>query len=513
MAETRVVIADRTRLDRRALLAALVVFAFHAAFASRYDLFRDELYFIVCGQHPAFGYVDQPPLVPLLAAGLYAIGHGAFALRLPGAIVSGALVYLAARFVVLLGGGRLAAAPAMLAVAIAPMLMGLTAVLNTTLFDPLLWTAVAYLLARAIRFDDDRALIGAGMVVGLALEIKYAMLFWAVGLAIGILVTPQRRLVLRPALWIGLALGVLIALPSFVWQAAHHFPFLELGAAAKDKNADVALGPFLANQAMVMNPASAPLWIAGLVGPFVVARLKDMRFVPIACLVVLVIVRLGHGKDYYMAPCYPVLFVLGAVTLAPLVTTVARKLVAGLVAVAAIAVSAVIAPITLPLLSPFGLAHYMTRIGFTPQAQERSFAGTSLPQVFADQLGWHDFTRQVVDAWARIPPADKARTAIKLDNYGETAALDIFGRPAGLPPSLSGHNQYYLWGLRGQDPVNLLVVQRDVEALRPYCSSVEVLATTSSRFAMAYENGKAIALCRGLKQPLATLWPQIKHFD
>ena len=516
--------STRAPVDRPALLAALAVAAFHTSFASRYDLFRDELYFIVCGQHPAFGYVDQPPLVPLLAAGLYALGHGAFALRLPGALVAGALVWLAARFVALLapgpmgGGGRLAAGLAMLAVAIAPMLMGLTAVLNTTLFDPLLWTAVAYLLARAIRRGDDprdggRALIGAGLIVGLDLEIKYAMVFWAVGLAIGLLATPQRRLLLRPATWIALAAGALVALPSFVWQALHHFPFLELGAAAGDKNADVALGPFLANQVMVMNPALAPLWIAGLVGPFVLARLKDLRFVPIACLVVLVIVRAGHGKDYYLAPCYPVLFVLGAVMCAPLVTTVARKALAGLMVVAAVAVSAVVAPVTMPLLSPAMLPGYMARIGFAPQQQERSFVGTRLPQVFADQLGWHDFTRQVVDAWERIAPGDRARTGIKLDNYGEAAALDLYGRPAGLPPSLSGHNQYFMWGLRGQNPTNLLVVQRDVGALRPYCTSLEVLATTSSPFAMTYENGKKIALCRGLRQPLERLWPQIRHFD
>ena len=498
---------------RCAMIGAALVTLFHAALGGRYDLFRDELYFIVCGQHPAFGYVDQPPLVPLMAAGLYQAGHGAFALRLPGAIVAGALVWLVARFVSLLGGDRLAAAGAMLAVVIAPMLMGLTAVFNTTLFDPLAWTLTAYLLVRAIRLCETRSLIAAGLVVGVDLEIKYAMMFWAVGLAIGLLATPQRRLLLRPALWIGLGLAAVVALPSFLWQAQQHFPFLELAAAAKDKNVEIALGPFLINQVVVMNPALAPIWIAGLVGPFIVARLRDLQFIAVACLVVLVIVRVGHGKDYYMAPCFPALFVIGAVTLAPLVTTTARKVAAWLVVASAVTISAVIAPMTLPLLSPFALISYMARIGFAPQAQERSFAGTELPQVFADQLGWHDFTRQVVDAWSRIPPVDQVRTAIKLDNYGEAAALDLYGRPAGLPRSLSGHNQYYLWGLRGQNPVDLLVVQRKVNDLRPYCTSVEVLATTSSRFAMAFENGKAIALCRGLRQPLDRLWPQIKHFD
>ena len=262
-----------------------------------------------------------------------------------------------------------------------------------------------------------------------------------------------------------------------------------------------------------MNPALAPLWLAGLAGPFVVARLRDLRFVPVACLVVLVIVRAGHGKDYYMAPWFPVLFVLGAVTLEPLLTGSTRKTMAAIAVAAAVAFSAAVAPIALPLLSPFGLATCMARTGFAPQQQERSFAGTQLPQVFADQLGWHDFTRQVVDAWDRIPPADRPRTAILLDNCGEAAALDIYGRPAGLPPSLSGHNQYGLWGRRGQNPQNLVVVKRDLTALQPHCGSIEVLAVTASRFAVAQENGTMIALCRGLKQPLTTLWPRIRHYD
>src|SRR6185437_13251364 len=120
------------RLDSTALVSALIVFAFHLALAGRYDLFRDELYFIVCGQHPAFGYVDQPPAVPLMAAALYKLGLGAWGLRIPTSVAAGALVWLAVRFVRLLGGGKLAIGLTALACAIAPMLMGLLATLNTS---------------------------------------------------------------------------------------------------------------------------------------------------------------------------------------------------------------------------------------------------------------------------------------------------------------------------------------------------------------------------------------------
>ncbi|CAN5587684.1 glycosyltransferase family 39 protein [soil metagenome] len=499
------------KVNPAALVPALIVFAFHVALGARYDLFRDELYFIVCGQHPSFGYADQPPAVPLIAAALYKLGLGAGGVRLPAAVAAGALVWLAVRFTRLLGGRGLAIALAALACAVAPMLMGLVATLNTSAFDPLAWTAIACLMVKAVRDGDDRALLFAGVVAGLALQVKYATLFWMVGLSLGLLLTPERRLFLRPAFWIGAGLAALIAVPSFVWQLFHGFPFLELGAAAQTKNADVALLPFLANQVQVMNPAFAPLWVAGLVAPFAVKRLRDLRFLVIAALVVLVIVRLGHGKDYYIAPLYPMLFVIGAVALAPLARGLTGKVAAGVGMAAAVAFSALAAPVALPILSPSALIAYMTRIGIAPQQQERSFKGTVLPQVFADQLGWHDFTAQVEAAWKRIPASERAATGIKVDNYGEAAALDLYG--TGLPAALSGHNQYFLWGLRGQNPRDLLVIQHDLDALRPYCRQVVQLGTTWSRYAMAYENGKVIALCRGVTPPLTTLWPQLKNYN
>lgn len=499
--------------DRTVWIIALVVALFHAAMGARYDIFRDELYFIVCGQHPAFGYVDQPPLVPLIAATFYKLGLGAFGVRLPLAVAAGAMVVLAVRFAQLLGAGRLGVTLAMLAVCIAPMLLGLGAAFSTTSLDPLAWTAIAFCLVRAIRLGEDRMLIVAGAIAGVDLEAKYAVPFWAAGIMIGLLVTPQRRLLMRPALWLGLGLAAVIALPSFLWQRTHGFPFLELMAAAGDKNVDTPLGSFLLNQVFVMNPVLAPLWIAGLLGPFLVAGMRDLRFLPIACLVVFLLTRLGHGKDYYLAACYPTLFVLGACAIGDWAKTRLRHRVTMAGAGLAILVTLVMLPICLPVLPPPLLVTYVTRLGIAPQQQERSFRGTVLPQLFADQLGWHDFSAQVLAAWHRIPEGQRRQAGVKVDNYGEAASLDLYAGPLGLPPVLSGHNQYFLWGLRGQKPVDLLVVQHHVERLRPYCRDTIVLGETWSPYAMATENGKVIAWCRGVRAPLDQLWPEVKDYS
>ncbi|MDB5093470.1 MAG: hypothetical protein JWO85_1571 [Candidatus Eremiobacteraeota bacterium] len=493
--------------DPVALAIALPTFVAHLALANRYDVFRDELYFIVCGRHPSFGYADQPPLVPLLAAGFYGLGHQTWLLRFPVVLAAAALVFLTVRLARLLGGAGGAAAAAGIAAAVAPIFLGLFSTFNTTVFEPLAWTAVAYALARSALLDDRRALIWSGVVAGVALEAKYALASWLVALALGVAITSERRLFARRELWIGLALMVLIAVPSVVWQAANGWPFVELLRAAGDKNAAVSPIAFMLNQVVVMNPLFAPLWIAGLAAPFVWRDLARVRFISIAYVVVTVLIVAGHGKDYYLAAAYPALFALGGVALERVVrSAMARAAYLG----AAVALSALIAPVTMPILPPAALAGYMRSLHFTPQQQEKGFAGTALPQEFADQLGWRDFVREVGAAFEALPPDVRARTAVLVDNYGEAAAIDIYGAPYGLPGALSGHNQYALWGLRGQEPQHILRVHRRIE---PYCRDVRVVGTTASPYAMSFENGKTIAFCRDLTSRPAVFFSGLKFFS
>jgi hypothetical protein len=501
------------RRDTLALGCGLLAFGLHALCAARYDLFRDELYFIVCGRHPAFGYADQPPVVPLLAAGLYALGHSTWLVRLPATLAAGALAWLSVRFARFVGGDSVAAAGAALCVTVAPMLMGIVATLNTTSLDPVAWTAIAGCLVYAVKIGDRRALFVCGVIAGIDLEIKYALVLWCVSLAVGLALTPERKLLARKDLWLGIAAAALIAAPSLIWQALHGFPFLELAAAAREKNTDTPPPAFLLNQVLVMNPVLAPVWLSGVVGPFAIPRLRPLRFLPLAFMICAALVILSHGKDYYLAACYPVMFIIGAVAIAHWVKAAAGRAALAAWAAMAVAVSVLFSPLALPVLSAPELKTYMLRLPLKPQQQEKSFKGTLLPQVFADQMGWHDFTAEAGAAWTLIPASERGRTAIKVDNYGEAAALDVYGHAYGFPPVLSGHNQYYLWGLRGQNPVNLLVVQNHPERLAPYCEEATVLATTFSPDAMAYENGKVIAYCRGLKMDLKSIWPQVKDYN
>jgi 4-amino-4-deoxy-L-arabinose transferase-like glycosyltransferase len=296
-------------------LIAGIVALVHLLFAGRYDFFRNELYFIICGRHPAFGYVDQPPLVPLISAATQMFGNNLWLLRLPAVVSAVSVVLLAAAFTRLLGGGDFADSLAAVSSGVAPVLMALTNNLDTSTFEPLIWTAVAYLLTRAIGYEDRRALIWMGLVVGVGLESKYGILIWLIGLALAVLVTSSCRIIFYRELWIGIAIALAIALPNFIWQAVHNWPFLELvhNDSTSGRNLTGTPLEFVVNQVRLLNPVLAPLWLAGIVTPFVRSDLRKVQFLAIAFLSAIGIILFSHGKDYYLAGAYPTLFAIGAV--------------------------------------------------------------------------------------------------------------------------------------------------------------------------------------------------------
>jgi 4-amino-4-deoxy-L-arabinose transferase-like glycosyltransferase len=187
----------------------------HLLVAGRYGYFRNELYFIDCGRHPAFGYVDQPPLIPLLAAATQAFGHSLWLLRLPAVVAAAALVPVTAAFARLFSGRTVVVVTAAVAAALNSALAALTATLTTTTFEPLAWTGCAYFIARYIVRRDANSLLWAGAVAGLAMEAKYGILMWLAGLFLGLLLF-HRDVFLTKKLWLGVGIAALIAMP--VWR-------------------------------------------------------------------------------------------------------------------------------------------------------------------------------------------------------------------------------------------------------------------------------------------------------
>jgi hypothetical protein len=485
---------------------AAVVAIVHFAVAGQYDIFRNELYFIVCGRHPAFGYVDQPPLVPLIAAATQWGGVHTWLLRAPAALSAIFIVPLTVLLAQLLGANTRAAWLAAIAAATATLAVAMSATLGTSTFEAFDFTAIALLVTLAYLRDMPRALWWAGVVAGLAFETRYGVLFWGVGLVVGLAAFGPRSLLRSRDFWIGAGIATLIALPNVIWQAAHGFPFLEL---VRNDNAGNFTGSpiaFTLEQILSNNMLLAPLWITGIVAPFVSRRFAPFRFLSATFVITAVLVVVTHGKMYYMAGAYPTMLALGAAAC----TRLWRWFVA-LWAVLAVANAASALPLVLPVISPVALQHMMSNMSYRPKPVEAAGIGAPLMQMFSDQFGWRDLAGTVETVYNSLPPDQRAKAAIFASNYGEAAAVDFYGR--GLPPALSGNNNYYLWGPRGYDGSLVIGINESTADWSSICGSVrEVARFGTSPFAMPYEVHRPIVLCRNMHPPLPQIWPRFKHY-
>ncbi len=501
---------------RLPLIAAIVAFFIHLVGNPHYGFFRDELYFIICGLHPAWGYVDQPPVVPLLAAGSQLFGHSLLLLRAVPALLSGASIYVTCLLVAEMGGGAFAQMLGALVAFFCPVLMNFGMKVSTDMPGLLLWPLAALWMLRLTRGADPRLWLAIGAALGIAFESKYSVLFFAAAMLIGLLLTPQRRILRTPWFAGGAALAIVIAAPNVIWQAVHGFPMytlLENGAHGKN----LVVGPlvYLLQEILITNLFLAPVWIVGLVYLF---RVQALRFFGYAYVMLIVMMIVLHGKHYYPADVYPIPIAAGAVAIAGWI----ERLVAIRAVVLAYAVIGGLAflPFALPVLPETQMLAYqsalLSALHLQPNtlATERHRQQPQLPPDWADMHGWPQLAYDVQRIYDALPPATRSQTVVIAQNYGQASAIEFF--TPGIPVA-SGHNQYWLWGARAirqhrLTGENVIDLGGDCGRSRHLFESAERVGTFSAPYAMPSENNLPIMLCRHLRVPIARLWPQLQEY-
>ena len=486
------------------LIAALATFALHLVGNPHYGYFRDELYLIICGRHPRWGYVDQPPGVPLLAAGSQMFGHSLVLLRAVPAFFAAAGIYVTCLLAAELGGGAFAQILAALVVFFAPVLMNFGMKVSPDMVGLWLWPLAALYTLRLAKGADPRGWLVVGVAMGLSLESKYTVAFFFAALLLGILLTPERRILFSRWFLAGGALAGVIALPNFLWQVDHGFPTLEfLRNAEHGKNLIVGPGQYLFQQLLITNPFLSLVWVAGLGWLLWHARL---RFLGYAYIILIAIMIALHGKHYYPADVYPYLMAAGGVAIEA--WTHRSKSLRPVAATLVIVLGLVFVPIIMPILPEPQAVSYVDWLLRTLHISRQAVATEhhrvpALPSDFADMHGWPELAATVAKVYRSLPPAERAQAAIVASNYGEAGAIDFFGPQYGLPPAISGHNQYYLWGTRGYSGNVVIDVAGDCGAREHLFASSERAATFTSPWVQTYEGGIPIMVCRGIQSP----WP------
>lgn len=489
---------------------ALIKFALQLRAAPHYGIFRDEMYYLACGQHLSWGYVDHPPLWPFVAWLLeHTIGTSLIAVRLIPALCGAALVWLTGVMTRQMGGGPIAQALAALAVLTAPIYLLMQHWFTMNAAEPLLWMLCAWCVLRYLDTGNPRWWLWIGILCGIGLLLKYSVVFFAAGLVVGLALTPHRRVFASRWFWLGCLAAILIFLPHLVWLVRHHFPFLEYEHNVRSTPRDVRRGPFafFLDQASILNPVSVFLWLAGLLWLLFTRAGAQYRILGWTFLVVYGIFMVMEGKNYYVSPVYPMLFAAGAVAFTQLIRSAwARGTYVALLA----ASGAILAPLAIPLLPPETFLRYEHTMHLATPKAENQRTGP-LPQIFADEFGWEDMARKTAAVYWSLPPAERAHTAIFANDWGEASAIDYFGPKYGLPRAISNHNSYWFWGPGNADGSTVIVLGSDGTGDREHFRSVIAAGQVDNPWSREDEHF-TIWLCRGLTFNLKEMWPQMKKW-
>jgi 4-amino-4-deoxy-L-arabinose transferase-like glycosyltransferase len=442
----------------------------------------------------------------------HAFGESLIGLRFLPALAGAATVWLTGKLARELGGGAFAQGLAALAVFATPVFLLMHHWLTMNAFEPLVWLVCAWCITRAINRDEPRYWLWFGILIGVGMETKYSTAFFAFAVVAGLLFTSQRRFLATKWIWFGALCSLLIFLPNLIWLVRHNFPFLELMHNIRSSHRDVVRGPvtFMVDQAMLVNPILLPVWVAGLVWFFVSRDGRRFRILGLIYALLLVAFIVLKGKNYYLAPAYPLLFAGGGVALEN-ITRQRAQWGRPVYVVAVVVATCIFAPLAVPVLSAENYIAYQKALGFEPPKAENQATGP-LPQHFADEFGWEEMARKVGEIYNALPLEERAKTAIFANNYGEAGAVDFFGKKYGLPKAISNHQSYWLWGPRDYTGESVIVLGSDGKGDREHFASVEAVGRTDDPYSRRDEHFD-IFLCRGLNTTLQSLWPKTKKWN
>ena len=456
------------------------------ALSGRYGYHRDELYFMVAGQHLDWGYVDQPPLTPLLARiSTEVFGNTPMGLRVVSTIASAITVVVVALIAREFGSSRQGQVLAAICAAVSGFLIGVGHLVSTATYDLLAWMLIALFAIKLLRTNDGRWWLALGLTTGIALENKFLVVLPVGALLVSLVIVGPRQVLRSWWLPAGVALAGIVALPNVLWQFQHDWPQLTVAGGISEDDGTENRIMFVPLQILQLSPFLVPVWIAGFRRMW---RMPWARSVALAYPLLCVVVLIVGGKSYYALPLLLVLVAAGCES----VLAWRRSLVVGGLVLTALTS----ALFTLPVL-PASAVDFVI-----PVNKEQG-----------EQIGWPELTTAVADVWNRIPAGQRGSATIFAGNYGEAGALRRFGPSHGLPPAYSGHMSFADWE-RPPDsntgPV-LLVEQERTPTYEAHFRDCEQVATIDN-IVSNDEDGTALVLCDSPGAPWSTLWPDLRRY-
>ncbi len=432
------------------LLFVCAKIALHLFTNGLWSFHRDALLYLALGRHLDWGYASVPPSIGFFGwLGTQVLGGSVEAVRLIPTFFATATVVLTA----LMAREML---PARFSGKWAAVFVGLTGLLSgaylrpgmlfqPVVFDIFYWALFSWMFIKLANSGRSQWLLWLGAAMGLGLLNKYLALLFVVGMLPGLLFTEYRKWLLHKHFYLAVGIALLIFLPNLIWQFQHQFPVLRhMTELAQSQFVHVEWDSFLADQLLFHLPA-LPLWLAGLYFLLFKNEGKPWRPLGWMYLTVLIFLLALSAKSYYTLGAYPVLVAAGAAFWER--WSAGRWWLPTLLVGFMLAISILRFPVVLPVLPPEQLAQYFEKRKHKPgmEGALRWEDGEThtLPQDFADMLGWEEIAEMTGRAWQRIP--DKTTAGIYAENYGMAGAIEHFGKPYAVPQVLSFSDNYRYW--------------------------------------------------------------------
>ena len=475
------------------IYVAVATVIVHLLTGGRFGFHRDELATLEDSRHLAWGFVAYPPITPFFGRlSLILFGTSLAGFRFFAAVAEAIAVVLTGLMARELGGRR--GAQLVAAATAIPFCLGGGALMQYVSFDYFFWVLTAYFVHRLLNSEDPRWWLAIGSSIGLGMLTKYTMGFFAIAVAVGVVLTPTRRHLRSKWLGYGVALSLLIFLPNVLWQAQHHFVSLDFLKQIHER--DIRIGrtkDFLPDQ-LKFTLFGFPLWLAGLYYYLVPPKGSRFRMLGWMYLVPLALLVIAKGRSYYLAAAYPMLYAGGSVLGEQWLASMRRN---WAMALRALAWTALLVDIAF-----FGV--FLLPVG---RINSRWWTvANSIQGDYREELGWEELTQTAAQIRDSLTPEDRAHLGILAGNYGERY---------GLPRAISGINSFWARGYGDPPPQTLIVIGSSRRFLERNFASCQSAAHTWNKFGVKNEETEGhpdILVCRGLLQPWPAFWKDFQYF-
>jgi len=476
-----------------------------------YGIFRDEFYYLACANHLDIGYVDHPPLsIWILNVNRFLFGDSLIAIRFLPALFGAFSIYLAGLIVRELKGGKIALILTGISITVCPILLAINNLYSMNSIDIFLWTLGAWIFIKLVKTQKPKYWISMGFIVGLGLLNKISMGWFAIGLALAILLTDLRVYLKTKWPYVTALIAFLCFSPYLIWNIQNNFAHLEfMHNASKWKYGGMNPIIFLSDQFLLMSPFGFILWLFGIFGIVWNKDLKQYRPVTIIGFTTLLILIINwHSKPEYLSPTIPMIMAGGAL----FVERTFKKWLS-ILFVLLIGIGIVIIPLALPMLPVQTFIKFNQALGLTP-ANTESKELNELPQHYADMFGWENMAKQVSEVYESLPDTEKTDAVVFTQNYGEAAALEYYQKKYPMPQVLCLHNNYWIWGWKhaGKSMNTVLLLGGQIEDHVDNFESVEPIEIIRCQYCMPYENNLTLFLCKNFKDDFKEIWNNEKHF-